>query len=228
MIDMGVVTPEFFETFGVRPIAGRVLTRDDRDGAAPVVVVSESVARHYWPNGAALGKRLSLDGAGSRSASVVGIVRDMRYRELREARSSIYFPLRQSFFPFVPTVLAIRTVGDPAAMTSTIRAAVTAADPGVAAANVAPFETFLAKPLLLAVFAVAGVVLCAIGLMGVMMTMVRQRARELGIRIALGATIGRLRRMVLGRGLSIAATGLIGGIVGAVRSTVFSSRCSTT
>jgi hypothetical protein len=99
MIDMGAVTPEFFETFGVRPIAGRVLTRDDRDGAAPVVVVSESVARHYWPNGAALGKRLSLDGAGSRSASVVGIVRDMRYRELREGAIVDLFPASPILLP---------------------------------------------------------------------------------------------------------------------------------
>ncbi len=222
MIDMGVVTPEFFETFGVRPITGRVLTRDDREGAAPVVVVSESVARHYWPGGGALGKRLLL--SGSRSVSVVGVVPDMRYRELREARPSIYFPLRQSTFPFVPTVLAIRTIGDPGAMTATIRAAVAAADPDVAATSVAPFETFLAKPLaqprvnalLLAVFAAAAVVLSAIGLMGVMMTMVRQRTRELGIRMALGATASGLRRIVLGRGLSIAATGLVVGIAGAV------------
>ncbi len=224
MLDLNVVTPEFFETFGVRPIAGRVITSDDRDGAAPAVVISESAARHYWPNSSAVGKRLLLGGAGSKSVSVVGVVPDLRYRELRDARSSIYFPLRQSFFPFVPTVLAIRTIGEPGAMTPTIRAAIAAADRGVAATNVAPFESFLAAPLaqprvnalLLAVFAVAAVVLCAVGLMGVMMTMVRQRARELGIRMALGATGGGLRRMVLLRGLAIAAIGLVGGIGGAV------------
>ncbi|HEY9226846.1 MAG TPA: ABC transporter permease [Gemmatimonadaceae bacterium] len=221
MLDMGVVTPEFFQTFGVRAIAGRVLTAEDRDGSAPVVVISESVARHYWPAADPIGKRLLLRDAARPPITVVGVVPDLRYRELGHARASVYFPLRQSIFPFVPTVLAIRTESDPASMTTALRSAVAESDPGVALASLAPFETFLAKPLaqprvnalLLSIFAVAAVVLSAVGLLGVMLTMVRQRRREFGVRVALGATESELRRMVLMRGLTVAATGLAVGLM---------------
>lgn len=223
MVDLGVVTPAFFSTFGIRPVAGRVITSEDRAGAGPVVVISESVARHYWPGTSAIGKRF-VRKAEPRFATVVGVVPDLRYRELRDARASIYFPLSQSFFPFVPTVLTIRTAGDPTSMIAAIRAAVSDADRGVATASIAPFETFLAKPLaqprvnalLLSVFAIAAVVLCAVGLFGVTLTMVRQRTRELGVRIALGATGARLQRMVFWRGISIAALGMGVGLVAAL------------
>jgi len=185
-------------------------------------VISESVARHYWPGTSAVGKRFVRD-ESPRFATVIGVVPDLRYRELGETRGSIYFALRQSYFPFVPTVLTVQTQGDPAAMLAPIRAAVADADPGVAVASIAPFETFLAKPLaqprvnalLLSVFAIAAVVLCAVGLLGVMLTMVRQRTRELGVRIALGATAADLRRMVLVRGVVIAGLGASVGFVAA-------------
>jgi len=223
MLDIGVVTPAFFSTFGLRPLAGRALTPEDRHGAVPVVVISESVARHYWPGTSAIGKRFVRNEA-PRFSTVVGVVPDLRYRELRDVRASIYFPLSQSHFPFVPTVLTIRTGGDPASMLGAIRAAVADADPGVAIASIAPFEAFLAKPLaqprvnalLLSVFAIAAVVLCAVGLFGVMLTMVRQRTRELGMRMALGATGSDLRRMVFRRGIAIAALGMSVGLVAAV------------
>ena len=78
---------------------------------------------------------------------MVGVVPDTRWRDLREARPSIYFPLRQSFFPFAPTSLAIRTDGDPAALVPAVRRAIEAAAPGVALASAAPFERFLERPL---------------------------------------------------------------------------------
>jgi putative ABC transport system permease protein len=151
-------------------------------------------------------------------------VPDTRYRDLRDARASIYFPLRQSFFPFVPTALAIRTAGSPAALVSTIRRAISAVDPGVRLVDAAPFDFYLDAPLaqprldalLLAVFACAAVALAAIGLFGIMATMVRQRTRELGVRLALGATAGDLRDLVMRRGLAIAAAGLALGIIGAL------------
>jgi predicted permease len=228
MVDMGVVTPAFFDVFALRPIAGRVLTADDRDGATRVVVISQSAARHYWPNGDALGKRLLL-GDVTKKVTVVGVVPDVRYRDLRDARPSVYFPMAQPTFPFVPTVLAIRTSGDPAAVIASIRAAVGQADPGVAVAGVAPFESFLTEPLaqprvnalLLAIFAIAALVLSAVGLTSVMMTMVRQRTREFGIRIALGATATGLGRMVVARGLWIVGAGIVVGVVGAIGANRF-------
>src|SRR5205823_14052818 len=115
-------------------------------------------------------------------------------------------------FPYEPVTLAIRTTGPPAELVPTIRRVISEAEPGVALASAAPLETFLdrllAQPrlnaLLLAVFAGAAVALAAVGLFGVMMTMVRRRTRERGVRMALGATAGDLRGVVLRRGRTVA------------------------
>jgi len=159
-----------------------------------------------------------------RTATVVGVVPDTRYRDLRDARASIYHALRQSFFPYMPMNLAIRTSGPPAELVPTIRRVIAETEPGVALASAAPFRTFLEGPLaqprlnalLLAVFAGAAVTLAGVGLFGAMATMVRQRTRELGVRMALGATARDLRRMVLRRGLTIAALGSVLGLLGAL------------
>jgi predicted lysophospholipase L1 biosynthesis ABC-type transport system permease subunit len=132
--------------------------------------------------------------------------------------------MRQSFFPFAPLNLAIRTSGPPADLVPAIRRAIAETAPGVALVSAAPFPVFLDAPLaqprlnalLLGVFAGAAVILAAVGLFAVMMTMVRQRTRELGVRMALGATARDLREMVMRRGLAIAATGSVVGLLGAL------------
>ena len=223
VLNMEVVAPDYFTTLGIPIVHGRGFTDADREGAPPVVVLSESAARHYWPGGDPIGKRLKMSNSAP-PLSVVGIVPDTRYRSLREARPSIYFPLRQSPFPYAPSKLVIRTSGPPADLVPTIRRVIGESAPGVALASAAPFATYLDGPLaqprlnalLLAVFAAAAVVLAAVGLLGVMATMVRQRTRELGVRMALGATANDLRRMVLRRGLAIATIGVGAGLVGAL------------
>src|SRR5439155_1040262 len=135
-----------------------------------------------------------------------GVVPDTRYRDLRDARPSVYFPLRQSFFPFAPLALAIRTSGAPDAQVPVIRRVISETEPGVALTSAASFETFLDGPLaqprlnalLLAVFAGAAVVLAAVGLFGAMATMVRQRSRggvadRIGVRCRVSACERRLR-----------------------------------
>ena len=221
ILNMEVVGPEYFEALGIRIVRGRSFTEADREGAPTVVMLSERAARHYWPGEDPIGKRLRM---GPSPLTVVGIVPETRYRDLRDARASIYFPLRQSFFPFAPTTLAIRTTSAPDALVPSIRRAIAETDPGVALASAAPFESYLDRPLaqprlnalLLAVFAGAAVVLAAVGLFGVMATMVRQRARELGVRMALGATARDLRIMVMRRGLSIAIAGSALGLIAAL------------
>src|SRR5207248_252223 len=224
MLNMEVVTPDYFETLGIPVRRGRVFTDADREGAPPVVVLSESAARHYWGSDDPIGKRLRMGENFERTATVVGVVPDTRYRDLRDARASIYHPLRQSFFPYMPMNLAIRTSGPPAELVPMIRRVIAETEPGVALASAAPFRTFLEGPLaqprlnalLLAVFAGAAVTLAGVGLFGAMATMVRQRTRELGVRMALGATARDLRRMVLRRGLTIAALGSVLGLLGAL------------
>jgi len=224
MINMEVVAPGYFVTLGVPVLRGRSFTDQDREGAPLAVVLSQSAAQHYWPVDDPIGKRLLMGPDLERTLTVVGVVPNTRYRDLRDARPSIYFPLGQSFFPFAPTTLAIRTTGNPIQLVSTIRRVISQSEPGVALASAALFETFREEPLaqprlnalLLAVFAGAAVALAAVGLFGVMATMVRQRTQELGIRLALGAAPRDLRRMVMRRGLAIGTAGLVLGLLGAL------------
>lgn len=221
VLNMDVVVPEYFATFDITPLRGRGFTEGDREGAPDVVVVSQSAARALWMGADALGKRVSIGGANQRVATVVGIVPDTRYRDLREARASVYFPLRQSPFPFAPMTLAIRTSGAPTDMVPVLRRTLSAIDPSIGLAGASAFDEFLELPLaqprlnalLLGVFAVAALAIAAIGLFGVVTTMVVQRTREFGVRMALGATGGDLRAMILQRGLSLAIVGLLIGLL---------------
>jgi putative ABC transport system permease protein len=223
MLNMEVVTPDYFAALGVPVLHGRAFTDSDGAGGPAVIMVSQSVARYFWPGSDPIGRQLRLGPTGP-GLAVVGVVPDTRYRELRDARPSIYFPLRQSFFPFAPTTLALRSSAPPSVTVSALRHTIAESAPGVAVASAAPFDTYLAgalahprlNALLLAVFAGAAVVLAAVGLFAVMMTMVRQRRREFGVRLALGATGRDLRRMVLRHALAIAAAGALAGLAGAV------------
>jgi predicted permease len=224
MLNMEVVTPGYFSTLGTPVLRGRAFTDADRAGSPAVIMVSESTARHLWPDGDAVDEQVLFGADLDQTFTVVGVVPDTRYRDLRDARPSVYFPLAQSFFPFAPTNLAIRTNGPPLAVVDELRRVIAATDAAVALAGAMPFASFLERPLaqprlnalLLVGFGIAAVTVAAVGLFGVMMTMVRQRTRELGVRLALGATASNLRWMVLRRGLIIAAAGSLIGLLGAL------------
>ena len=218
MLDIEVVAPGYFDAMRIPVVAGRAISDADRAGAPPVVVISQSVARHYWESGNPIGKR--LEGA-DHSFTVIGVVSDTRYRELTSAVPTIYIPSRQSFFPVVATTLLVRSTGDPAALVPEIRRVVHDVDRRVTVAAASPFEALLDVPraqprlnaVLLWVFAGATLGLACLGLFAVVATMVRQRTREIGIRIAIGATAADVRRMVLGRGLALGAAGAAAGVL---------------
>lgn len=224
MFNMELVTPDYFEAVGLTVVRGRVLTEADRRGAEPVVVISETTARSYWPNQDPIGNRLLMGDKLDQAFTVVGVVRDSRYRDLRAPRASVYYALAQSVFPWVPTTLVIRATGSPAALVPSIRSVVSETVPGVVLANAAPFREYTAGPLaqprlnafLLSAFALAAVVLAAGGLAGIMATLVRQRTRELGVRMALGATARDIQSLVIGRGLVIIGAGMAVGLAGAL------------
>jgi putative ABC transport system permease protein len=225
LLNLEVVAPEYLATLGLPVTRGRAFTDADREGAPPVVLLSERAAMSYWGDADPIGKRLQMGPPQARRTfTVVGIVPETRYRDLREARPSVYFPLAQSFFPFVPTTLAVRTAGAPSALAPALRRAVQETAPGAAVASAAPFDDLMAAPLaqprlnalLLAVFAAAAVTLAAVGLFGVLAATVRRRSRELGVRMALGASAADVRWLVLRRGLALAAAGTAAGLLGAV------------
>jgi putative ABC transport system permease protein len=223
-LNMEVVTPNYFTTLGMTVLRGRSFTAEDREGATPVIMVSQSTARLFWPGQDPIGKRLGEPGRDPHWMRVIGVVPDTRYRDLREARASIYYPLAQSRFPYAPMTLVIRTDGAPSALVPAIRRAIAETSPNVALATATPFTTLMDGPraqprlnaVLLGVFATASVALAAIGLFGVMATMVRLRTRELGVRMALGATSADLRSMVLRRGLVLGSVGTLAGLAGAL------------
>jgi predicted lysophospholipase L1 biosynthesis ABC-type transport system permease subunit len=188
------------------------------------VIVSEAAAKHFWPGADPIGRRLFM-GSRDRGVTVVGVVPDTRFHDLRELRASFYLPYRQAgFFPNAPTTLAIRTDGPTNNLVSVIRQVVRDLDPGIGVATAVPFENYLDRPLaqprlnalLLVVFGIAAVLIAAVGLFGTMATMVRQRAREFGVRMALGATGGDVGKIVLRRALIIASAGALLGLLAAL------------
>jgi putative ABC transport system permease protein len=223
---MEVASPGYFETVGVELLRGRVFTEADRRGAVPVLVVSEGTARSLWPGQDAVGKRLRLT-SGTDLWTVVGVVADTRYREFRTPRATVYFPLQQIPFPYAPTMLIVRARGDPASIVPELRRTIASIDPDIVLASATPMPRLLEAPLaqprlnalLLAFFGGVVIVLASVGLYGVLAWTVRQRTRELGIRMALGAEPRRVRQLVVRRGMLLAVGGAVGGLLIAVVAT---------
>lgn len=218
---LDAVGPDFFRTLDMPILRGRGFTDADREGAPRVAVISEGVARFLWPHQDPLGKRfhdLNSDGLDSLT-TVVGIVPDLHFREYRQATPTVFRPYRQVL---AQGYFVIKTRGAPDGSFAAIREATTTAgatfvnaqsmdeliDPQVAGAR---FQT-----LLLALFAGAALALAAIGLYGVTASAVAQQTRELGIRIALGATPRNLRSMVIGRAVTLAGVGAFVGLIVAI------------
>lgn len=225
-----VITPGYFRTMQIPLVRGRLL--DDRDGrgATPSVVISESVARRFWASpadGDPIGSEIYLGAPDNKlfdRATIVGIVKDVKLAGLGGALTDAVYGLH-SLMPFWRAFsFTVRTSGNPTALAADARSAVRQVDPQLAitgmqamadimATSIAPTR---ASMLLLALFAGIAMVMAAVGVFGVMSYAVTQRAREMGIRIALGAEPGEVRRMILLAGLRQAAAGVILGIAGAI------------
>ena len=215
--------PDFFRTFGIPVIRGRPFRETDREGAPLVVVVSESVARRYWPGEDPIGKRIRLLPMYQMNGwrTVVGVTRDTHLRSLREATPSVYMPWHQSTWqPY----FAIRSSGDPAILVPLARRLARDVDPQLDLWLGQTMDQLLDEPLaqprlgtlLMAIFGFSALALAAIGMFGVMSSIVGDQTRELGIRIALGAMPADLRLAVLGRALKLTVAGAAVGLVGAV------------
>jgi putative ABC transport system permease protein len=223
-LDLQSVHPRHFETLAIGLIAGRAITAADTDQTPRIAIISEDVARRVWPGQDAIGKRLKMGGVDSPAPwfTVVGIAKTTRYRELAEPRATLYVSAAQ--FVDGARSLAIRTAAPVESIAGAIRDRVHHADPAVIVTRMAPFSTYLARPLarprfvawLSTIFGGVALLLVTVGLYGVMAAYVRQRTREIGVRIALGATASDLRRLVLGEAVRLVGIGGLLGLAGAL------------
>jgi len=225
-----MVTPGYFRTLGVPLIAGRVFDDHDVDGAPPTVVISDTLARRFWPGQDPLGRRLRSNPANP-WMTVVGVVGDVRNTGLaQEIRATLYMPAYQS--SWTPLTLLVRGSGDPAALTASIRAEVKALDAELPVSNVQKMDDMIADSLaqtrfsmtLLAVFAGVALALATVGVYGVMAFAVTQRTHEFGVRVALGARQADVLKLVLSHALKLA---LLGVAIGLAASFVLTSLLST-
>ena len=214
------VGPEYFDAMGLPILRGRGFSDADREGSPNVAVVTQSIAKRFWPGQDPIGKRVR-QAAGSPVITVVGLVGDIHFREHRQVTPMIIRPYRQGL---AQGSLVVRTQGELAVLLPAIRNAVQAVDPDAALVETRTMDQViapqLAQPrlnaLLLSAFAFAAVLLAAIGLYGIMASAVSQQTRELGVRLALGATPDRLRAMILRQALTVAAAGALAGLLGAL------------
>lgn len=232
--DWQVVSDGAFEAMGARMLAGRAFTAADATGAQPVLVVNDTMARAYWPEGRAVGGRVRIGSGGDRPwAVVVGIVADERHNGVTAApKEKFYAPYGQWSTLTAGNVvrsafLVLRTSGDPRALVTPVREAVRRVDPKLPVASVRTMREVVAAALatprltgvLLGLFAGTALVLAVIGLYGVLSFVVARRTHEIGIRLAIGADRGQVLRMVLRQGLSLALAGVVCGLVLAAAGT---------
>jgi predicted permease len=218
---------DYFRTFGIPIVRGRAFRASDEKTKAEVVIVSEELARRLWPRDDALGKhiRYAYDSTHT-DFTVIGVARDTHFRTLRQPAPVIYQTQVQSFSAWWG-YLAVRTTSDITPLLGAIERNLNEGYPGFAIARVQSMDQLLDGPLaqprlsvfLLSAFGVVALCLAAIGLYGAMSSAVRQRTREIGIRMALGATGGRVRRSILGEAMGMVGTGTVVGLAGALFAT---------
>ena len=225
----GMVTPDYFKTFGIQVLRGRTFSDADKAGGVRVAVVSESFVKKYFKDKDPLQQRLMVEelipGVTKLGAAVpwqiVGVFHDIRGGDLRDGRPEIEIPFWQ--IPWPTANIGVHTSGDPALMTKSIESAVHSVDPEIALAELRTMDEIKSLALdgdrftmiLYGSFAVVALSLAAVGIYGVMAFTVAQREHEIGLRMALGASRGNVMNMILREGMTLAFLGLGLGLIGA-------------
>ena len=213
------ISPNFFKTLRIPLLSGREFADSDRKDTAQVAIVNEAMAKQFWPNENALGKRFHFFGE-TQLREVVGIVRNTVVNAIGEEPQPLaYLPLTQDFSPAV--TMQVRTSGKPEPVIATVRTHVQSLDTNVALTNWNTIGELLDQGLwaprmgaaLLAVFGGVALILAVVGVYGVLSYSVTQQTSEIGIRMAMGATTSNVSRLVVKQGMRLAIMGLVLGLV---------------
>ncbi len=217
----------YFRAMGIPLIKGRDFDDRDKHGSTPVVIVTETFARQFFPNEDPIGKRIkpgisSIENEDSTMREIVGVVGDVRNRSLdTESKPAYYVP--QTQVPFSQMVGVVKTNGEPRSMISAVTKLVGGMDADVPLFGVKSMEEYMAASVAaprfnttdLSIFAGVALVLTIVGLYGVMSYSVVQRTNEIGIRLALGAQVSDVLKMILGQGMVVIGVGLVLGLAAA-------------
>jgi putative ABC transport system permease protein len=218
-------TPDYFRALGTALLDGRVFDERDAEGAPAVVLMNRALARRLFAGQPAVGRRLKLVNAehgGEGWRTIVGVVDDVRYAGLEDPGAAcLYTPFAQT--PFFWTYLMVRTTGPPLSVAGAVRAAVSSLDPTLEVAELKAMEDVVAESVsaprfnvvLVSSFAALALLLAGVGIYGVISYSAGQRTREIGVRMALGATRADVVRLVAGEGLRLAGLGVACGLVAA-------------
>jgi len=226
--DVSIITPGYFEAMRISIIRGRAFDDEDRAGHPLVAILNQSAARMLFGNEDAVGKRVKVQWTKNDEVTVVGVVADIRHGAVNSPPDPcIFMPNEQQPFPFAS--LVVRTTGDPALLEEAIRKQVKIVDPNQGIAKIELMRQMvsdsIARPRLeaqvLSVFGLLALGLASLGLYGLIAFSVAQRSREIGIRVALGASKETILRMILGDGLKLAVVGVFVGLVGFIGLTHF-------
>ena len=219
---VSAVAIEYFTTTGVRLVAGRTFSESDGDDSLPVAIINETAATRYWPERDPVGQHLRLSGEET-PRQIVGVARTVNYTSLGEApQLCVYVPLLQQFSE--SATLYVRTHGDPSGVLQSVQSELRAIDPRVEANDVRTIQTVIAQSLfgvtigvgLLGVFGVIALALASLGLYGALAHAVRERQREIAVRMAIGAGRGSVIRLILWQGFIVVSIGLGLGLVAAL------------
>jgi predicted permease len=227
-VDWQLVRPGYFETLRTPILEGRTFTDADNDPSRNVVVVDRFLADKAFPRQSAVGKRILIRVRTPEPefVEIIGVVAHQRFTSIADAgREEVFFT--DGFLGFGAPKWAVRTSGDPARYTGFVRAEMAKVDPTLLITDVAPMDTLVYRAqahtrftlMLIGVFAVIAALLVAVGLYGVLSTVVRQRTAEIGVRMALGAAPGRILGLVIGHGLRLSVAGIGVGVIAALALT---------